>query len=374
MLTKKRALGFKIQAAALTPETITAAEIIFVENLKFNPSAPPLPRNPHLTTLSQQIPVAGRPSATVSFEVQMYGGAAAGTAPFWGALLQACGFAETVSASTSVTYKPASSSLKIATIKAFMDGIAYTLSDCVGTVSCEYRAGEVPRFSFTFSGLWNPALDASAVLDTASLVGNAFPAFLPKPFTNAVFRLDSYAPVIEMFRWDIANAIGYAPDANVSDYRRIDITGRNPKGEFDAEAVLEATYDFVSKFVNKTPVAISAFAGAVESGNGTGTLNTMTDSTKRWITNQFQTGYKLRDSAGAVFTPTANTATAITVSGTPASGMFEIYEAGKLIQTSIPKAVFEGFNDNDAAGIYRNGVPFGLYFNTGDDEISLICT
>lgn len=374
MLTARRGLGFKLEAVEGTAETITAAEMILAEDIKFSPNVESLIRNPHLTTLSKQIPVAGRAQASVSFKVQKYGGSAAGTAPFWGALLQACGFSETIVASTSVTYKPASSSLKTGTIKAFVDGISYRLKSCRGTVSEEMSAGQIPMLSFNFSGLFDPVTDVSAITDEATLAGSAFPAFLPKPFKAALLKLEgTYKAITEALSWDIGNKLQYVPDANVTSFKRVDITGREPSGEMDAEAVTKATYDFMGKLASKTAIQIESFTGADDSGSGTGTLNTMTDSTKNWKTDQWNT-YKLRDSAGTVFAITANNATALTVSGTPANGDYVIYQAGKLIYEKMPKCVFETMSDQDKGGIYNFGIPFGIYMNSGDDEIEIVLT
>lgn len=374
MLTKRRALGFKLEAVEGTAETITAAEAILVEDLQFSPQVESLLRNPHLTTLSRQSPVAGRAQGSMSFRVQMYGGSGAGAAPFWGALLQACGCAETIVTSASVSYKPASSSLKSVTIKAFMDGVSFRIKGARGTVSAEYVAGQIPMLSFTFSGLFEPAIDVNSYIDEASLVGSAFPAFQPKPFKAALLKIEgTYKAIVRQLRWDLAVQLAYTPDANVTSFKRVDITGRTPTGEINVEAVTKATYDFFTKLANKTALQIQCFTGADDSGNGTGSLNAMTDSTKSWPTNKWNT-FILRDSANTVFTITASTATALTVSGTPASGDYVIYQAGRLIETNIPKAVFESINDGESSGIYDFGIPFGLFLNTGDDEIEIKLT
>src|SRR3990170_2206138 len=63
--------------------------------------------------------------------------------------------------------------------------------------------------------------------------------------------------------------------------------------------------------------------------NGNGSLNALTDSTKSWTTNQWG-GFKLKDNEGEVFVITANSATKLTVSGTPADGPYIIYPWEKL--------------------------------------------
>ena len=53
---------------------------------------------------------------------------------------------------------------------------------------------------------------------------------------------------------------------------------------------------------------------------GTGSASTMTDATKNWTSNQWATNWVLIDSVGAVYPITSNTATALTVTGTPTTG------------------------------------------------------
>ena len=71
--------------------------------------------------------------------------------------------------------------------------------------------------------------------------------------------------------------------------------------------------------------------------NGTGTLNTMTDSSKSWTADQWNTNYILIDDTGMAFVITDNDATTLTVSGTPSSGAYFItpksaYTSAQVIQ------------------------------------------
>ena len=63
--------------------------------------------------------------------------------------------------------------------------------------------------------------------------------------------------------------------------------------------------------------------GAGDSGTGTGAAGSLTDGTKTWTVDAW-IGYLLTDSADAVFLVADNTATVLTVSGTPASGAYTI--------------------------------------------------
>jgi hypothetical protein len=57
----------------------------------------------------------------LTFDVELTGSGAAGTAPAYGILLEACGLDVTTVASTSVTYSPLSASFHSATIYYFND-------------------------------------------------------------------------------------------------------------------------------------------------------------------------------------------------------------------------------------------------------------
>lgn len=377
MLTHRRTIGAKVEATYGTAESIAATDLFYAYDLNFTPQVEEHKREPHKPSLSPLAPVDGRSRGSVSFKTELMGSAAAGTAPFWSALIQACGFAETIVASTSVGYLPATTGIKGATLKFYYDGVIAQLKGCRGTWSLECVAGQVPMISWTFEGLWDPRTDAAAWVDGALVAGSAYPAFKPVAFYGANITLDSYQGITERLTMAINNTLTPVPDANVAGgvYKRIDITGRAGNGEIDAEAVTKATKDFVNLLANKTEVALEAFAGVLEGGSGTGTLNTMTDSTKNWPTNKWSgLSASVRDSAGAVFAITGNAATTLTVSGTPATGLYEIYIPGQLIQVTAPKCVLTDVGDQDKNGIYNFGLPFGMYQNTGDDEVSIDLT
>lgn len=376
MLYDRRSLGLKIEVTPGTAETITAAEILPAENIVFDEEVESLVRASQVGTLSKLAPMAGRSQAGVSFDIPMYGSSAAGTAPCWGPAVRSCAFGETIVGATSVQYLPVSTGMKTCTIKVFVDGISYQLKYCMGSVSAKRDAGKVPMLSFKFKGLWAVGTDASAVKDEAVLLGNALPAFNPKAFRAALLVADTYRGVTEGWSWDVANDLAVVPDANVTDFKRVEVTGRAVSGEIDMEAIVKATYDFHAKLAAKTQIQIRGFIGADDAAHttagGTGAASSLTDAAKNWITNQWA-GYKLLDSALVVFPIASNTATVLTVTGTPASGAYIIYQAGKLIRETVPKAAIRKINDKNSGGIYHFGMPFDAGMNAGDDELEIFC-
>lgn len=96
---------------------------------------------------------------SIRFAVELAGAGAAGTAPAWGALLQACGFAETVTSGQRVDYTPVSTSLKSVSIYAYADGLEYQLIGAVGTFNGTATVGGIPVLNFEF---WAPYKAPSA--------------------------------------------------------------------------------------------------------------------------------------------------------------------------------------------------------------------
>jgi hypothetical protein len=97
--------------------------------------------------------LVGTASVEVSFEVEIAGSGTPTTAPAWGKLLKACGFAETVQ-TASVDYLPtstfgASTSLSI---YYYLDGQLHKLLGARGTFTIAMGVGERPVFRFRFVG------------------------------------------------------------------------------------------------------------------------------------------------------------------------------------------------------------------------------
>lgn len=90
---------------------------------------------------------------SIRFSVELAGSGVAGTAPAWGALLQACGFAEAVTASTRVDYTPVSTGLKSVSIYAYADGLEYQFIGAVGTFNGAATIGGIPVLNLEF---WAP--------------------------------------------------------------------------------------------------------------------------------------------------------------------------------------------------------------------------
>lgn len=101
--------------------------------------------------------------------------------------------------------------------------------------------------------------------------------------------------------------------------------------------------------------------------SGTGALNIFTDNSKQWSPDELR-GLTLRDSLGASFAILSNTATALTVSGTPSSGAYTIKE--QLPAYMIGFCDYSCRTNGDGAG----DVKFEVSLNAGGNWITIIDT
>jgi len=113
---------------------------------------------PHLGATEQL--VAAR-VAEMKFAVELAGSGTAGTAPAWGKLMRACGFAETVTAANRVEYNPVSEAFESLTFQYFRSGVRYTSRGARGTAKLMLPAFGIPKIEFSFMGFETNANEAA---------------------------------------------------------------------------------------------------------------------------------------------------------------------------------------------------------------------
>lgn len=99
------------------------------------------------------------------FEIELAGSGTAGVAPAWAPLLLACGFAETVTADTSVEYAPVSEGEPVLTLYGYVDGTLFKMSDAKGTVSFDLTPKGIPVMKFEFLGTYAPPSEGAMPMD-----------------------------------------------------------------------------------------------------------------------------------------------------------------------------------------------------------------
>jgi len=246
LLLRKRLIVIETESTYGTDPTPDGADAVLVTNLDITPqSSDAVSRDvirPYLGA-SQQLLANTRVECT--FSVELAGSGTAGTAPQYGKALKACGLAETISANTSVTYDPVSSSFSSVTIHYMIDGVRHKVTGCRGNVAITANVGEIPTLDFSFTGIYN-APDDSALL-TPTYANQDDPLIFKNGNTSS-FQLLSYAGALQSFSMDLGNALTYRELIGGS--KEVLITDRAVTGSVTIEAVTMATKDFFAAAVD----------------------------------------------------------------------------------------------------------------------------
>ena len=237
-LTRKRLLLAKIESTyGSVPNPAPAGtDALLVSNLEVSPlQVELLDRELIQPYLGNSEKVVGQRMVSVSFDVELAGSGTAGTAPQWGRLMQACGFAEALvdddPGPASVTYTPASSSFKSVTLDFNADGTKHLVTGCRGTWTLNLNTGEIPKISFEFMGIYNAVTTASAV--TPTFANQADPVVVNSANTTGV-SVFSYSACLENFSLALNNENPFRQLAGCS--QQVLITDRAPGGELSIES------------------------------------------------------------------------------------------------------------------------------------------
>jgi hypothetical protein len=152
---RNAAILAKIESSyGVDPTPTGAANAILVSNISVNPlNANNVNRDLVRSYLGGSEQLVGTFNVEVSFDVELAGSTGAGTAPPWGPLLRACGFGETVTASTRVDYLPVSAAFESVAIYYHDDGVLHKALGCRGNVDIMMGIGERPLLKFKFVGI-----------------------------------------------------------------------------------------------------------------------------------------------------------------------------------------------------------------------------
>lgn len=259
MLTQRCQVACEIEGTEGTAETLEAADAFLAFNPKFTPGIEPHKRDPVRAAMSPHPSVFGMRSAKMSFDVELVGTAAAGSAIHFSDALKACGVGETLVAETSATYAPASSSIPSVTLGMYLDGKIYTIWGARGTAKLLLEAGKPGIISFEFTGAdWSEA-------DGAMLGGVSYNAVLPPTFQNASLTIDSYSAMVSKLEINLGNNVQLRPDANsASGNKSAVITNKETTLSMDPENVLVATEDFLGNWRSGALMALAATLGSDE--------------------------------------------------------------------------------------------------------------
>lgn len=262
MLVNREVILAKIESVYNTDPTPVAGDAILVEDLSWqNEGLRMNERNTVRANIGKLKQIYGGRMMSVSFTCEIKGSGAAGTAPEVGVLLRACGFGETVVASTSVTYEPASTGHESITIYFYRDGKRFIVTGCRGNVSAAMETGAPGKLSFTFTG------HVSAETDTA-MITPTYDSTVPVALVNVPFAIGGYSAVINALNFDTTNTIAYPPDISATDgYGEVRITMRDVNGSFDPEDTLVATNDWIGDLTAGSTMALDTGVIGSTAGN-----------------------------------------------------------------------------------------------------------
>jgi len=263
LLTRKRLILAKAEATYGTDPTPTgSANAILVRNLDIVPLQSDIVQRelirPYLGNYEQLL---AQTRVQVTFEVELAGSGAAGTAPAYGPVLKACGLSETVLATTSVTYAPVSTSFSSVTIYFYQDGIRHIVTGARGTFTLNGQVGAIPTIAFTMTGIYNAPTDTA--LATPTYANQATPLIFKNGNTTS-FSAFSYSGALQSIDLNLGNEIVYRE--LIGGTKEVLITDRKPAGTISIEAVLLATKNYFTVSTGSTTGSVS-FQHGTTAGN-----------------------------------------------------------------------------------------------------------
>lgn len=236
-----------------------------VSDLKVNYNSEPEEIDEHRDHLSQVAPIPSKRFAEITFTVYLKGSGTKGSVPMIGDLFKACAFAETISAGSSVVYKPASADHSSITLYRYrlLDSSSAVLEKfvgCRGTFSKEFEAGKIVKVNFTFRGALAGVTDVAAPDPTYGETTK------PPILQDAGFTLNSVSLKVQKMSIDVANEVVEDEDFNAeaAGLSGFIITGRKPAGSFNPDVVQVATYDFWSDWEDVQERSLAMTVGATD--------------------------------------------------------------------------------------------------------------
>lgn len=236
---KSKTLLAKIETTYGTDPTPTAgANGILATNVSISPmEGQDVDRNlefPHFGA-SEMIPTGL--FAKLTFDVELAGSGAAGTAPAWSVLMRMCGNAATVTPATKVEYTPITDAPESGTIYFAIDTVRQVLKGARGTWTIKLNAQGLPVISFEMTGLW--AVPTTSAKIAPTLTGFQVPKVATKTNTPT-FTIGGTAFVMRNFELALNNDV---QTRLLIGYDGIEIVDRNPSLKATVEAQALATYD-----------------------------------------------------------------------------------------------------------------------------------
>lgn len=205
--------------------------------------------------LGPQSTIPAELHSKITFKVELQGSGAAGTAPAWGALARACALAETIVASTSVTYNPITDSHESVAIYLWVDTTQYVLPGSRGTCQVKITAQGIPYLEFEFTGLFTQPSEQARV--TPTLTAFQKPNVASKANTPT-FTINAINFVMRSFTLNLGNVV---ENRFLIGAESVVITDKADMIETTVEAMVLGTFNPFALAAAQTPVEVKLIHG-----------------------------------------------------------------------------------------------------------------
>lgn len=193
----------------------------------------------------------------LSFSVEAAGVAAAGDMPAYAPLLRACGVSATLTAGTSVAFKPVTQGQESVTLYVQIGRNLQKITS--GMANCKFFADAktLPRFDFEFWGTYQVAADAA--VPAAQYATFMDPLGVNK--VNTTLSLHGATPAVHSFSLDFGNTVVKRDAINLDS---VEVTGRKSTGTatFDNTLVTEKNWVELARLSTRGPLAFKHGQGA----------------------------------------------------------------------------------------------------------------
>lgn len=265
MLERRTVILAKRETTYGTDPVMTGTDGILAYDVDIDIKGEVLAREVLRDSLSPLPHVIGMKEVSLSFKTELKGNGATGTAPNVpeiDPLLHACAFGTAAPAGTALVYnlKSAEANVGSTALKVYKDGNLHKITGARGTVRFRMEAGKYGVAEFELNGLYN-AVAAATIPDLSGITGNK-----PPIVYNSSFQIAGFSPVCAACAIVLGNTVARVDDLNaaagVDSFR---ISGRAPKMEFDAAAVVESSNpfwgDWAGEVVDTYSIQIGSVAG-----------------------------------------------------------------------------------------------------------------
>lgn len=256
----KKLLWVKAEVSYGVDPTAAAADVVWAENPVFTPKGQRVGGDPSMAGLGGIKDYMYGQYGELTFEVPLGGSGTAGTAPKWGKLLLACGWAETISAGVSVTYalaaNPAAGGSVAITFR--QDRRKHVLSGARGMVSFSFDEGKRPVAKFTFRGLLTAVADG-AVIAHSDATWTGHNDIDPVSQAMTTFAFNSVNAPVRSLSFDQSDNVVFSDRPN---QKQVDLAGaRTWSGKLKISSQLPSVLNLESLAIANTLVTSTLVHG-----------------------------------------------------------------------------------------------------------------